>query len=134
MPLLEVVMGAVLSRHADVITALHAPEQFSNQVSSHLNVPNGMDAPEHTVYRQLIEPFFGPAALQAFVQPLQQVIESLFTPLQGESQPVEVLARLGHPFALRAQCAFMGWPNEVANQLQHWIQAQQQAAKTHDRK
>jgi cytochrome P450 len=38
--------------------ALLDHETFSNAVSQHLTVPNGMDPPEHTEYRKLIEPYF----------------------------------------------------------------------------
>ena len=51
-------LGWSLFRHADVMRALLAPEVFSNVVSARPSVPNGMDAPEHTEYRRVIEPYF----------------------------------------------------------------------------
>jgi cytochrome P450 len=41
-------LGWSLFRHEDVTRALHDHETFSNAVSQHLSVPNGMDLPEHT--------------------------------------------------------------------------------------
>jgi cytochrome P450 len=41
-----------LFRHADVMRVLNDHDTFSNAVSSHLSVPNGMDPPEHTRYRR----------------------------------------------------------------------------------
>ena len=55
-----------LFRHADVVRALNDHETFSNVVSSHLSVPNGMDPPQHTGYRRLIEPYFNPQRMAAF--------------------------------------------------------------------
>ena len=53
-------------RHADVMRVLNDHDTFSNAVSSHLSVPNGMDPPEHTKYRKIIEPYFGPQRMQVF--------------------------------------------------------------------
>ena len=44
-----------LFRHEDMTRVLHDHETFSNAVSQHLTVPNGMDPPEHTAYRRIVE-------------------------------------------------------------------------------
>ena len=41
----------VLLRHALVVQAALDHERFSNAVSSHLQIPNGLDGDEHTAYR-----------------------------------------------------------------------------------
>ena len=125
-------MDAVLTRHHDVLAALNAPEQFSNKVSSHLNVPNGMDGAEHKAYRALIEPFFNDAGLTQFQPKLQVVIDELLNNL-STSNDIEVMAKLGHPFALRAQCAFMGWPVALEQRLIDWMAAQNAATLAKDR-
>ena len=51
-------LGWSLFRHEDVTRVLLDHETFSNQVSRHRSVPNGMDPPEHTAYRRAIEPYF----------------------------------------------------------------------------
>ena len=48
-------LGWSVFRHADVMRILNDPERFSNAVSVHLNVPNGMDPPEHTRYREIVD-------------------------------------------------------------------------------
>lgn len=125
-------MTAVLTRHHDVLAALHAPEQFSNKVSSHLNVPNGMDGAEHKAFRALIEPFFSDVVLTQFQPKLQVVIDELLDNLDAHDD-VEVMATLGHPFALRAQCAFMGWPVALEQRLTEWMAAQNAATLAKDR-
>ena len=52
------VMGWSLFRHEDVVRVLHDHTTFSNAVSQHRSVPNGMDPPEHTAYRNIIETYF----------------------------------------------------------------------------
>ena len=47
-----------LFRHEDITRVLNDHHTFSNVVSRHLSVPNGMDPPEHTAYRRLIESYF----------------------------------------------------------------------------
>jgi cytochrome P450 len=128
----EVIMTAVLTRHHDVLAALHAPEQFSNKVSSHLNVPNGMDGAEHQAYRALIEPFFSDVVLTQFQPKLQVVIDELLDNLDAHDD-VEIMATLGHPFALRAQCAFMDWPVALEQRLTEWMAAQNAATLAKDR-
>jgi hypothetical protein len=128
----EVIMAAVLSCHHDVLAALYAPEQFSNQVSSHLNVPNGMDGDEHQAYRALIEPFFSDVVLTQFQPKLQVVIDELLDNLDA-LEDVEVMTTLAHPFALRAQCAFMGWPVALEQRLIDWMAAQNSATLAQDR-
>ena len=51
-------LGWSLFRHADVLRAIEDPDTFSSAVSTHLNVPNGMDPPEHTVFRELVDRYF----------------------------------------------------------------------------
>lgn len=123
-------MSPVIRKHADVVAILHAPEAWSNQVSSHLNVPNGMDAPEHTRYRKLIEPFFDAQTLHRFEPVLKQLVTRLFRDLPEE---FHVESELAYPFALQAQCAFMGWPRELEAALLQWIQRQKIASAAGDR-
>ena len=62
-----------LFRHEDVVRALHDHETFSSAASRHLSVPNGMDPPEHTVYRRLVEPYFAAARVDAFEPSCRQL-------------------------------------------------------------
>lgn len=123
-------MSPIIRKHADVVAIVGAPEQWSNQVSSHLNVPNGMDAPEHTLYRKLIEPFFNAQTLQRFEPALGQLVTQLFNDLP---ENFDVQRDLAYPFALQAQCAFMGWPRELEAKLLQWIQRQQKASAAGNR-
>jgi cytochrome P450 len=48
-------MGWSLFRHEDVMRVLLDHETFSSAVSQHLSVPSGMDQPEHTANRRIID-------------------------------------------------------------------------------
>ncbi|HLV02199.1 MAG TPA: cytochrome P450, partial [Acidobacteriota bacterium] len=47
--------GWSVFRHRDVVEILLDSSRFSNSVSRHLSIPNGLDPPEHTVYRRIVE-------------------------------------------------------------------------------
>ncbi|WP_368641515.1 cytochrome P450 [Castellaniella ginsengisoli] len=107
-------------RHADVMRILLDHKTFSSQASRHVSVPNSMDPPEHTVYRQLIEPYFGPDRMAAFEPVCRRLCTDLVAALPRNAQ-VEIMFGLAHPFALRMQCAFLGWPDSLHEPLRQWI-------------
>lgn len=118
-------------RHEDVMRVLNDPATFSNAASRHLSVPNGMDPPQHTEYRRLIEPYFEPARMQAFEPTCRAIAADLVQGLVGHE--VEVIAELAQSFAVRIQCAFLGWPADLHEPLRLWTRKNQQATLAQDR-
>ena len=125
-------MGWSLFRHEDVVRVLQAPEAFSNAVSQHLSVPNGMDPPEHTAYRRIIEPYFSPARMQAFEPVCRAIARDLVRSLDG-LQEVEFIEAVALPFAARVQCAFLGWPAALQQSLVRWARKNHEATLAQDR-
>lgn len=121
-----------LFRHADVVRVLNEPEIFSSAVSSHLSVPNGMDPPEHTAYRRIIESYFSPQRMQAFEPRCREIAVELVSalPMRGEA---ELMAGFAQPFALRMQSAFLGWPAELHEPLRQWLRKNHEATLAGDR-
>ncbi|TDT37830.1 hypothetical protein DES49_2793 [Halospina denitrificans] len=121
-----------LFRHADVMRVLHEPETFSNTVSQHLSVPNGMDPPEHGRYRAIIEPYFSPDAMARFEPECRRIARELVQslPEQGE---VDVIPAFAEDFALRIQCAFMGWRSDLHEPLREWLHRNLAATLSGDR-
>ena len=109
-----------LLRHADVMRALTDHHTFSNAVSSFPSVPNGMDPPAHTPYRKLIEPYFGPGPMAEFEPVCRRIVDELMRDLPDDGE-VELMGRFAEDFALRAQCAFMGWPATLHEPLRQWM-------------
>jgi cytochrome P450 len=125
-------LGYAVFRHPDVMRILNDPIAFSNAVSVHLSVPNGMDPPQHTDYRRIIEPYFAPDRMEA-IEPqcraiAAELIDSL--PTQGE---LEVMSQFAEDFTLRAQCAFLGWPAELHKPLRDWVRKNHAATRSRDR-
>ena len=97
-------LGWSLFRHEDVTRALNDHETFSNVVSQHLTVPNGMDPPEHTAYRRLIDPYFSPERMTAFEPVCRAIVVKLIQEISARGA-VEFMADAALPFAEQVQCA-----------------------------
>ena len=121
-----------LFRHDDVMRVLQDSAAFSNAASNHLSIPNAMDPPEHTPYRQIIEHYFGDEQMQAFEPVCRAIAETLVTS-QPRGQAFELMAGFAQPFALRMQCAFMGWPDTLHEPLRQWIDKNHRATRAGDR-
>ena len=121
-----------LFRHADVMRVLYDHHTFSNAVSGHVSVPNGMDPPQHTVYRRLIEPYFEASRMAAFAPVCRGIAAELVSRLPADGE-CELMAEFADEFALRIQCAFLGWPDELRAPLRAWIRDNHKARLAHDR-
>ncbi|HMA07149.1 MAG TPA: cytochrome P450 [Ramlibacter sp.] len=107
-------------------------ESFSSAVSQHLSVPSGMDPPEHTAYRRIIEPYFNPERMNAFEPACRQIAAELVQGATASSE-VELMADFALPFAVRVQCAFLGWPPALHAPLVRWTQKSAAATLAQDR-
>lgn len=121
-----------LFRHADVTRVLHDPASFSNAASNHLSIPNAMDPPEHTPYRAIIEHYFDAAHMTAFEPVCRAVADALVADLP-RAAAFDAMAGFAQPFALRIQCAFMGWPDSLHEPLRQWIDDNHRATRAGDR-
>lgn len=119
-------------RHADVLRVVEDHETFSNAVSRFPSVPNGMDPPEHTPFRQLIEPYFDQAHMDVFAPRCREVAASLVASLPAGGG-IELIGRFAQIFALRIQCAWLGWPPELHEPLRLWTLKNQAATLSRDR-
>ncbi|MFN8626741.1 MAG: cytochrome P450 [Candidatus Binatia bacterium] len=126
-------MGWSLFRHEDVLRALLDHETFSSAVSQHLSVPSGMDQPEHTVYRRVIEPYFSPQRMAAFAPAAREIAAALVRDLAARDE-VEFTADVALPFAVRVQYTFLGWPATLEQRLVQWTRQNQEATRAQDRK
>lgn len=120
-----------LFTHADVTRAALDHETFSNAVSRHLQVPNGLDGPTHTAYRAVIERYFTPQRMREVEPALRRIAVELAT---GSALPVTVDAvELGARFAVRAQSAWLGWPEDLEDELLQWVRDNRAATRSRDR-
>ncbi|AOW14424.1 cytochrome [Hydrogenophaga crassostreae] len=121
-----------LFRHADVMRVLKDHETFSNAASNHLSIPNAMDPPEHTGYRRIIEAYFTPEHMDAF-EPVCQAIGDTLVAQLPRGEAFDLMTECARPFALRIQCAFMGWPDSLHEPLGQWVAKNHRATRAGDR-
>ena len=120
-----------LFRHQDVVDAVEDTRTFSSR-SNHLAIPNGMDPPEHTVYRSALDPFFTDEQMATFEQRCRPVAIELVRDMIAR-QESDAVTEFAEPFALKSLCLFLGWPIGGWERLLGWTHGNQQAAFLRDR-
>jgi cytochrome P450 len=129
-------------RHADVVRVIQDHETFSNVVSRHRSVPNGMDPPEHTAYRHAIARYFTAERVHAFEPQCRHIASALVDAAirpptsagcVGATPEIEVMRTLALPFAAQTQCAYFGWPVDLADRLVGWVRRNHEATLARDR-
>lgn len=108
-----------LFKHADVLRVLNDHATFSSAVSRFPAVPNGMDPPEHAAYRNVIDPYFNQAQMDAFAPVCRAVAVRLVQGLPDQ-ECTELMSTFAQIFALQIQCAWLGWPAELHEPLRLW--------------
>ncbi len=125
-------IGWSLFRHADIINVLSDHVTFSSQVSAHVAIPNGMDPPLHTRYRQLIDPYFHPSRVAQFEPACRAAAVDLVRSAMQRGF-IECIGDLAEPYAVAAQCIFMGWPPHARTQILDWQRRNTAAIQQQDR-
>jgi cytochrome P450 len=125
-------LGWSLFRHADVVRVLHDPQTFSSVVSSRRAIPSGMDPPEHTAYRQVVEPFFAPEIIAAFEPRCREIAAAALSRLSGRGE-MEFNSQFAQPLAVALQCEFLGWPPHMHEPLHLWMLKNHGATFAQDR-
>jgi len=121
----------VLLRHADVVAAALDDKRFSSQVSRFLQVPNGLDGAEHEHFRALIDGYLSKEALMDYVPVFDKVATELMSELP-KGKMLNAVDDIGAVFAVRAQCAWLGWPTELEPRLLQWMCDNHSATRSKD--
>jgi cytochrome P450 len=125
-------LGWSVYRYRDVERIVEDHGTFSNVVSRHLSVPNGMDPPEHTGFRRAIEPYFSNARVAKF-EPRCRQLAGRMTEALEDGATVEFMDAYAGAFAAAVQCAFLGWPRSLEDTLRTWTARNQAATREGDR-
>lgn len=121
-----------LFRHEDVTRVLNDHKTFSSVVSSHLSVPNGMDPPEHTQYRAVVDSYFSSQRMDAFEPACRGIAVDLVSTLANTGQ-IDLMAQFAQDFSLRVQSDFLGWPTALHEPLRRWIRKNRDATLARDK-
>ncbi|HKB55167.1 MAG TPA: cytochrome P450 [Ramlibacter sp.] len=118
--------------HAQVMRVLHDPATFSSAASTHRSVPNGMDPPQHTRYRRLIDAYFDALTLAAHEPACRRIAQEMVDALPAAGE-VEWMDRFARECVMRMLGAFMGWPAALHEPLRQWARKNQAATLAQDR-
>ncbi len=123
-----------LFRHQDIVSVLADPETYSS-ASKHRAVPNGMDPPEHTRYRRVLEPYFRPEQMMALEPRCRRIAVDLVQALFARDgrDEVEFITEFAHPFSFKTLCTFLGWSPEIWEKLRGWTHGNQEVALSRGR-
>ena len=114
--------GWSVFRHTDVTRILHDLDTFSNAVSVHVAVPNGMDPPMHTAYRRIVDRYFTPDRVAAFEPQCRAIAADIVgNAITKGNEDIDWIVNVAKPFATRVQCAFLGWPSHIQERISQWI-------------
>lgn len=105
--------------HDDALRVLNDHDTFSSAVSRFPSVPNGMDPPEHTPFRELIEPYFNAEHMADFAPDCRKISKNMVNSLPA-GDDIEVISEFAQIFALQIQCSWLGWPDNLHEPLRQW--------------
>ena len=118
--------------HPEAVEVATDPQRFSSQVSSHLQLPNGLDGEEHQRFRQLIDRYLDHDAMLELRPKMVEVAESIVAELP-EGHVIDAVADLGAKFAVVAMTHWLGWSASLHERLLAWVDENQRASASGDR-
>lgn len=120
-----------LLSHQAVVQAAMDDKSFSSAVSRYLQIPNGLDGKEHSVYRALIDSYLNEQALTPYIPVFEKVAKQLVQELKTQPR-LDAVNELGALFSVRAQCQWLGWPESVEPRLLQWMRDNHAATRSKD--
>lgn len=130
-------LGWSVLRHADVLAVLDDHATFSNRVSARTSSRaagvNAMDPPDHAAHRAVVDRYFTTELVAAFEGPLRAITREVLGQATSGRDRAEVMSEIAEPLAARAQCAYLGWPDETATALRTWADDSASATLARDR-
>lgn len=117
-----------LTHREDVAFALRHPELFSsgpayNGLGSPLTlIPIGLDPPEHTRFRQILQPFFSPGTLKAMLPSLQRQAVDIIEAAAAKGR-CDAIAELAVPYPSQVFLTLFGLPLRDRDRLIGWKDA-----------
>ncbi len=122
----------VVSRHADVITVSRDPETFCSgqgiltmEIGAHYDSPPTMmhtDPPDHTRYRNLVQPGFRPTFMRALEDGIRARTTVLVDAIEAD-RPVDIVPELSVPLPLQVISDLLGVPEEEWPRFFRWSEA-----------
>lgn len=124
----------VITGHPEVVAAAGDPVVFSSRVSSHLQLPNGLDGEEHARWRALIERYLERGVVDTRGPEFREAARTVIAEsLPGPRGEVDAVTDLGTRYAVRAMTTWLGWPRALEGRLVAWVGDNAAATRSGDR-
>lgn len=110
----------VVTRYDDINEVLHKPESFSsypNAIPAELGQPTKMipleiDPPEHTTYRKILDPYFGPRIIKVLEDQARELAGSLIDDMLLVPGEVDFVESFAQDYPTMLFCRLVGFPEE----------------------
>lgn len=122
----------VVLGHAEVVAAATDPETFSSNVTTRRAIPNSLDGPEHTAYRAVVDRYLSEQRV-ADQEPQCRAHAAAIVDALPRNDTVETLAAIGAPYAVRSQSTWLGWPQDLEDDLVAWMRDNHAATRSGNR-
>lgn len=103
-----------LTTHADIVQAARAFGTFGSAATAKGNmrlIPLESDPPEHTLFRQFLQPYFTPAYLECLAPTIQRLAATMLDAYLALGRG-DFVSEVAYPLPLRVLCAFLNQPDE----------------------
>ena len=110
--------GWFFAREEDVAYVFRHPELFSNDIGFRW-IPQGIDPPEHTEYRKILNPLFSQESLTPIEPRIQEFANQLLDKML-EKNEFEYMWEFAEPFPTIIFCELMGFPLEDYPKFMRW--------------
>lgn len=125
----------ILSRYDDVEAVLRDPESFVSGQGQGPNFapPSGVvsDPPDHTFFRDLVQPAFVPRAIAPLRARLEKIAEDLLDAVRGEAI-WDLHDQLSFPLPVTIICEIMGIPARDLERYKRWSDSSVAALSAQD--
>ncbi|MGX6510998.1 cytochrome P450 [Rhodococcus sp. SJ-2] len=115
----------IVTRYDEIFRILRDAETFSSYPNNLVDagqgkfIPVEIDPPEHTAYRQALQPLFGPARMKELEPKIREIINELIGGF-ARSGSCEFVAEFAHAVPTRVFLTLMGWPLDDADRFTEW--------------
>jgi len=106
------------ARYEDVAYAFHHPEIFSSQIGLPF-IPQGVDPPEHTEYRKIMNPWFTQQVLTPLEPRIREFANELLDKML-EKKEFDLVKEFCEPFPIFIFCQVAGLPLEDLPKMMRW--------------
>ncbi|MFD9664121.1 cytochrome P450 [Rhodococcus sp. NPDC059968] len=115
----------IVTRYQDIFRILRDAETFSSYPNNLVDagqgkfIPVEIDPPEHTAYRQALQPLFSPGRMKELEPKIREIINELIDGFAASGR-CEFVAEFAHALPTRVFLTLMGWPLDDAERFTEW--------------